>query len=153
MLDSLSRIEGGVLCIVPAASAAREPNTALTLPQFIFAPCTRQAMEAMVRVDTCSNGDELCEPVLAFDNGQKYLQGEHVVASAVAFGVIVLVAVIVPLVLISKVRHAKTKRGEALAANVQQMGRWFKIVDANKSGMIDIDEMEQLLKLMGESFI
>ena len=125
---------------------------------FVFAPCTRQAMEAMVWVETCSSGEELCEPVLAFDNGQKFLQGEHVVATAFAMGVILLVAVITPLVLAKKAQRGQKARDHAFAAggshaNSRQVDRWFDRIDADKSGSLNKEQMTQLLiKLMGESF-
>jgi len=118
---------------------------------YLFAPCTRQAMEAMVWVNTCSSGDEVCEPVLAFDNGQKYMQGEHVVGSVFACGVIIIIAVIVPLHLIFKVRRARAARDVAFAANVQHVERWFREVDDDNSGTIELQEVPLLLKLVGES--
>ena len=106
-------------------------------------------MEAMVWVETCSSGEELCEPVLAFDNGQKFLQGEHVVATAFAMGVILLVAVITPLVLAAKVQRVRKARDHVLNTTGSRIAGYSRF----KNGSLDMKQMEKLLiELMGESF-
>eukprot|EP01048_Picozoa_sp_COSAG05_P012626 COSAG05_NODE_1280_length_5292_cov_3.009436_4_plen_108_part_01 len=46
---------------------------------FVFAPITRKAMECLVWVTTCTDDSQKeCQPVMAFDEGLRYMHGETI---------------------------------------------------------------------------
>lgn len=125
---------------------------------FCFAPLTRSAVQTMVCVEPCSekgsnahHDGEACDAVLAFDRGVKCWEGEHLTAAFVAVSVLAGVAVIIPALLLRRVHRSKKRRDASLELRPGDVDTWFAELDVDKSGALEDNEIEVLLKRMGEA--
>ena len=118
---------------------------------YCFAPLTRESVQALVCVPTCTDeNDPECKDVLAFDQGVVCFEGEHAATAVVAIVGLGLVALVIPLMLIKKVQHARNKRNQSLNLKISEVGKWFREIDVDGGGSLDQDEVKILLKRLGE---
>ena len=119
---------------------------------YVFAPLTREAVQTLVCVPTCTDETHPeCVPVLAFDMGVKCFVGDHLITAAVAMGELLIIAVFVPLWLIHKVQQARYKRNQSLKLKVSDVELWFDAYDEDGSGDLGRKEIKQLLTKLGET--
>ena len=117
---------------------------------FVFAPLTREAVQALVCIETCSDDGPDCKTVLAFDQGVVCFEDEHLTTALLAVGMLIALVVLFPLTLIKKVGHARLKRDLSLNLKIDEVSTWFEEIDEDGGGELDKAEIKLLLKRMGE---
>merc|ERR1711865_820503 len=101
---------------------------------YCFAPLTREAIQALVCVPTCTDDGEECEDVLAFDQGVRCFQGDHMMTATVALVMMGLMVLLIPFMLIKKVQHARNKRNQSLDLKLSEVSKWFAEIDTDGEG-------------------
>ena len=118
---------------------------------FCFAPLTRSSVEALVCINTCTDSDSKCVPVLMADMAVQCFAGEHIYAAAFAALVLISVALVIPSLLLRMVRRSRRRRDASLSLRVDQVDQWFDELDEDNSGMLEASEVKVLLTRMGEA--
>ena len=59
-------------------------------------------------------------------------------------------AIAIPILLITRVQHARNKRNQSLTLKVNEIDKWFNSIDDDGSGSLNRDEVRELLERLGE---
>jgi Ca2+-binding EF-hand superfamily protein len=123
----------------------------LNIYLFCYSPITGSAIELLVAVKTCKVGED-CGRVLDVDFGISATSDEYWEGAAAASVTIVVFTVLVPIFLVFKARAAIKRRDMSFALRIEHVEAWFDQADADSSGVLDEDEVRQVLgKMFGSA--
>ena len=92
-------------------------------------------------------GDDL----LAFDMQIKCWEEAHMLAAVIATVVLLVVGVLIPAILLTKVRRSRLVRDASLQLKADEVELWFEQLDSDRSGTLEGPEIKELLRRMGQT--
>jgi hypothetical protein len=103
-------------------------------------------------VDTCTDEeDPNCVRVLSADMAVVCWTGEHVLAASFAAALLFVLALVIPTLLLRKLRRARQQRDASLSTHANQVHAWFDELDTDHSGSLEGPEITELHKRMGHT--
>jgi hypothetical protein len=126
---------------------------------FLFAPVTEKCLEVLVCITpqaTDANGDtadcvgQNCVSVLAFSTGTRCYESGHTFSAAVAFIVLAVYVLVIPVLLLRKSAKSQRQRDISLGVRTRDVDIWFAELDVDNSNQLEGEEIKALLRRMGE---
>jgi hypothetical protein len=117
---------------------------------FVYMPVVQSSIQMFLCVDTCHEDDGgHCDPVMEIDYGISCTSPEYATGITIAFFALGIMCFAVPWLLLYCAYHAVNERKISLSLKMSEIENWFNEIDVDKSGTLDISEIEALLLKMG----
>jgi Ca2+-binding EF-hand superfamily protein len=125
-------------------------RTLLGMYLFVFTPLTRDAIAKLVCVPTSSETTENAPEVLSTDFSVSCSSGEFRAMAILSWLTIFTVLLAIPSFLVYKTKESRKRRDARLSMDVLRIDEMFKIVDEDKSGLLEENEIKLMLEYLKE---